>query len=80
MLKNICMKLKKIVDIGIYLFVEKGLRGGISYIAKDILKQTTNTWKIMTLKNRQNIYCTLTWVTYMVGQWVVILLMLDLSG
>ena len=25
---------KKIVDIGIYLFIEKRLRGGISYIAK----------------------------------------------
>ena len=34
MLKMICVRLKKIVDIDMYLFIEKGLRGGISYIAK----------------------------------------------
>ena len=28
------IELKKISDIGMYLFIEKGLRGGISYIAK----------------------------------------------
>ena len=28
------VKVKKILDIGMYLFIEKGLRGGISYIAK----------------------------------------------
>ena len=28
------MKLEKISDTDIYLFIEKGLRGGISYIAK----------------------------------------------
>ena len=32
------MRLKKIVDIDKYLFIEKGLRGGISYIAKKIAK------------------------------------------
>ena len=34
MLKMTGVKVKKISDIGIYLFIEKGLRGGISYIAK----------------------------------------------
>ena len=34
MLKMIGGRLEKIVDIDIYLFIEKGLRGGISYIAK----------------------------------------------
>ena len=34
MLKMIGVRLKKISDIDMYLFVEKGLRGGISYIAK----------------------------------------------
>ena len=34
MLKMTGMKLKNIVDIDMYLFIEKGLRGGISYIAK----------------------------------------------
>ena len=34
MLKITSMSLKKIVDIDMYLFIEKGLRGRISYIAK----------------------------------------------
>ena len=34
MLKVTGMKLKKMSDIHMYLFIEKGLRGGISYIAK----------------------------------------------
>ena len=34
MLKMTGVKLEKISDIGNYLFIEKGLRGGISYIAK----------------------------------------------
>ena len=34
MLKMNGVKLKKISDIDQYLFIEKGLRGGISYIAK----------------------------------------------
>ena len=32
------IKLQKISDIGKYLFIEKGLRGGISYIAKRYAK------------------------------------------
>ena len=52
MLKTTGVKLEKIVDIDMYLFIEKGPRG-ISY------KQITNTAKIMTLKNCQNTYCTL---------------------
>ena len=34
MLKMTGVKLEKIFNIGMYLFIEKGLRGGISYIAK----------------------------------------------
>ena len=34
MLKMTDLKLEKIFDIDMYLFIEKGLRGGISYIAK----------------------------------------------
>ena len=34
MLKLIGVKLEKIFDIDMYLFIEKGLRGGISYIAE----------------------------------------------
>ena len=35
MLKMTGVKCKKISDIDMYLFIEKGLRGGISYIAKN---------------------------------------------
>ena len=38
MLKITEIKLEKISDIGKYLFIEKGLRGGISYIAKRYAK------------------------------------------
>ena len=34
MLEMTGVKLEKIFDIEMYLFIEKGLRGGISYIAK----------------------------------------------
>ena len=34
MLKMTCVTLGNISDIDMYLFIEKGLRGGISYIAK----------------------------------------------
>ena len=34
MLKMTCVRLEKIVNIDMYFFIEKGLRGGISYIAK----------------------------------------------
>ena len=38
MLKMTGVKFKKILDIRMYLFIEKGLRGGISYIAKRYAK------------------------------------------
>ena len=38
MLKMTDVKLEKISDIDKYLFIEKGLRGGISYIAKRYAK------------------------------------------
>ena len=59
MLKMTRVRLKKLVDIDMYLFVEKGLRGGISYIAKRYSKANNEYMKIMTLKNRQNVYLTL---------------------
>ena len=34
MLKMIGVKLEKMIDIDMHLFIEKGLRGGISYIVK----------------------------------------------
>ena len=38
MLKMTGAKLEKISDIGMYLFIKKGVRGGISYIAKRYAK------------------------------------------
>ena len=38
LLKMTGIKLKQISDIDKYLFIEKGLRGGISYIAKRYAK------------------------------------------
>ena len=38
MLKMTGMRLEKIVDINLYLFIKKGLREGISYIAKRYAK------------------------------------------
>ena len=52
------VKLEKRSDIDKYLFIEKGLRGGISYIAKRYAKQIINTFNI--LKNSQHLYHTLT--------------------
>ena len=69
-----------ISDIGMYLFIEKELRGGIIKLLKDIVKQITNTCKIMTLQNRQNSYHTWIWIIYTAGTWVTIFLMVDLSG
>ena len=34
MLKMNGIKLEKISDIDVYLFLEKGMRGGISYVSK----------------------------------------------
>ena len=80
MLKMTGVKLEKISDINKYLFIEKGLRGGFLTLLKYMLKQIINTWMIMTLKNSQHLYHTLTWIIYNVGQWVSIFLMIDLNG
>ena len=67
-------KLEKISDIDKHLFIEKGSRGGISYIAKRHTKQITNTWMVMILKNRQHLYHILTGIIYTLWQWAVFLM------
>ena len=44
-----------LLDIDKHLFIEKGQRGGISYIAKRCTKEIIKSWMIMILKNRQNL-------------------------
>ena len=50
MLKMTDVKLEKISDIDKYLFIEKGLRGGISYIAKRYAKANNKYIKVYGLK------------------------------
>ena len=80
MLKMTGIRLEKIVDIDMYLFIEKWLRGGISYIAKKYAKANnkymkhydpTKPSKYISYLDINNLYG---------GQWVDIFLMLDLSG
>ena len=79
-LKMTGIELEKISDIDKYLFIEKEMRGGISYIAKRYAKANNNKWMTMTLKNCQNLSRTLTWIICIIWDWVAIFLMVDLSG
>ena len=65
MLKMADVKLEKIWDIVMYLFIEKGLKGGISYSAKTYSKannkyvksyDTTKTSKYISYLDRNNLY------------------------
>ena len=80
MLKMTGMRLEKIVDIGKYLFIEKGLRRGISYILKRYSTANnkymkdydpTKPSKYISYLGMNNLYG---WAM------VVIFLMIDLSG
>ena len=55
MLKMTGVKLQKLLDIDKYLFIEKGLIGGISYIAKRYAKANNKYMNDMTLKNHQRL-------------------------
>ena len=45
MLKMTVVKLEKMSDIDMYLFIEKGVRGGISYVAKKYSKANNKYMK-----------------------------------
>ena len=69
MLKMTGIRLEKIVDIDMYLFIEKWLRGGITYIAKRYTKANnkymkdydpTKPSKFITYLDMNNLYgCTM---------------------
>ena len=59
MLKITGLKLEKISDIDKYLFIEKGLRGGIFYIAKRYAKANSKYMNHYDPKNRS------TFITYL---------------
>ena len=52
MLKMTGVKSEKIIDIDMYLFIEKGLRGGISYSAKRYSKANNKYMKNYEPKKR----------------------------
>ena len=65
MLEMTGMRLKKIVEIDMYLFIEKGLREGIPYIAKRYSKSNNKymkncnpkkPWKFITYLDMNNLY------------------------
>ena len=59
MFKMTGIELEKISDIDKYLFIEKELRGGISYIAKRHSKANNDIVQIMIKLNHQHLYLTL---------------------
>ena len=50
MFKMAGTELQPITEIGMYLFVDKGMRRGILRFLKDIVKQITNTWNLAMIK------------------------------
>ena len=60
MLKMTDEKLEEISNIDKYLFIEKGLRQGISYITKRYAKANNKYMNDYDPKNRQHLYHTLT--------------------
>ena len=59
MLKMTGIELELISGIKMYLFIEKGMRAGISYITKRYVKQVINTCNHMMLMNELNTFYTL---------------------
>ena len=80
MLKMSSVKLEKISNIDKYLFIEKGLRGGISYIAKRHAKANNKYTENYDLKKPSTFITYLDMNNYMVEQCVNIFLMENFGG
>ena len=80
MLKMTGIKLEKISGIDMYLFIEKGMRGGVSYIAKRHATANNKYTGDYDPKKPLTFITYLDMNDYMVGQWVNIFFMVGLSG
>ena len=78
-LKMSCAKLEKISDIDKYLFIEKGLRGGTSYIAKRYTKANNKYMNDYDPKKQSKFIWYLDMNNLYGGQWVRIFLMRGLN-
>ena len=79
MLKMTGTKLELFSDIYTYLFIENGMSGGISYIAKRHSK-ANNKYSVMIVVKKVNTLLILMQIIYMVGQCVSIYHIMDLNG
>ena len=68
MFKMTNIKLAKISDIDKYLFIEKEVRGGVSYIAKGYAKANNKYINEYDPKKSSTFISYLTWIIYMVKQ------------
>ena len=80
MLKTTGIKLEPISDIGMHLFIEKGMRGGISNISKRYSEANNKYMKCYGSSEWSKFIMYWDAIIYMVGQWDNIFAMLNLNG
>ena len=80
MLKMRKVELEKISNADMHLFIERGMRGGISCVQENIVKQIINIVQIMIKLSLKNGLFMLIWIIYMGKQWVNIYHMVVLNG